>query len=99
MLNKLVKIASNQTDTCFLQFFFSFDSSPCCKKKKDYKNRASQQTLGSSNFAKGQIISECPYEIIVSPKIPTKKIPRFLSQPLRRGQIKNFIKPIMLNNP
>ena len=23
---------------------------------------------------KGQIISECPYEIIVSPKIPTKKI-------------------------
>ena len=27
---------------------------------------------------KGQIISECPYEIIVSPKIPTKKIPRFL---------------------
>ena len=29
-------------------------------------------------FVKGQIISECPYEIIVSPKIPTKKIPRFL---------------------
>ena len=27
---------------------------------------------------KGQIISECPYEIIVSPKIPTKKFPRFL---------------------
>ena len=48
---------------------------------------------------KGQIISECPYDIIVSPKIPTKKFPRFLPQPLRRGQIKNFIKPIMLNNP
>ena len=29
-------------------------------------------------FLKGQIISECPYEIIVSPKIPTKKFLRFL---------------------
>ena len=28
--------------------------------------------------SKGQIISECPYEIIVSPIRPTKKIPRFL---------------------
>ena len=28
--------------------------------------------------AKGQIISECPYEIIVCPKIATKKFPRFL---------------------
>ena len=27
---------------------------------------------------KGQIISECLYEIIVSPKIRTKKFPRFL---------------------
>ena len=48
---------------------------------------------------KGQIISECPYEIIVYLKIATKKFPRFLPWPLRRGQIKNFIKPIMLNNP
>ena len=48
---------------------------------------------------KGQIISECPYEIIVYPKIATKKFPRFLPWPLRRGQIKNFMKPIMLNNP
>ena len=47
---------------------------------------------------KGQIISECPYEIIVYPKVATKKFPRFLPWPLRRGQIKNFIKPIMLNN-
>ena len=30
-------------------------------------------------FTKGQIISECPYEIIVWTKIPTKKFPRFLS--------------------
>ena len=28
---------------------------------------------------KGQIISECPYEIIIYPKIATKKFPRFLS--------------------
>ena len=48
---------------------------------------------------KGQIISECPYEKIVCPKIATKKFLRFLPWPLRRGQIKNFIKPIMLNNP
>ena len=50
-------------------------------------------------ICKGQIISECPYEIIVYPKIATEKFPRFLTWPLRRGQIKNFIKPIMLNNP
>ena len=30
-------------------------------------------------FVKGQIISECPYEIILYPKIATKKFPRFLS--------------------
>ena len=40
------------------------------------------------NPSKGQIISECPYEIIVYPKIATKKFPRFLPWPLRRGQIK-----------
>ena len=39
---------------------------------------------------KGQIVSECPYEKIVSPKIPTKKFPRFLPKPLRRGQIKKI---------
>ena len=39
---------------------------------------------------KGQMISECPYEIIVCPKIATKKFPRFLPWPLRRGQIKKI---------
>ena len=39
---------------------------------------------------KGQIISECPYEIIVYPKIATKKFPRFLPWPLRRDQIKKI---------
>ena len=39
---------------------------------KRLKHRAKWTT------GKGQLISECPYEIIVSPKIPTKKFPRFL---------------------
>ena len=56
-------------------------------------------SLTRDTEAKGQIILECPYEIIVYPKIATKKFPRFLPWPLRRGQTKNFIKPIMLNNP
>ena len=51
------------------------------------------------NPSKGQIISECPYEIIVYPKIATKKFPRFLPWPLRRGQNKNFGKPVISNNP
>ena len=42
--------------------------------KKCYK----VEPYGQIRIAKGQIISECPYEIIISPKIPTKKIPRFL---------------------
>ena len=46
---------------------------------------------------KGQIISECPYEIIVYPKRPTKKFPRFLPQPLRRGQIKKINAPYYTN--
>ena len=29
-------------------------------------------------YAKGQLISECPYEKSVLSKIPTKKFPRFL---------------------
>ena len=56
-------------------------------------------TLYTVTSSKGQIILECPYKIIVHSKIATKKFPRFLPWPLRRGQTKNFIKPIMLNNP
>ena len=42
-------------------------------------NNSSEMYLDNNDEAdKGQIISECPYEIIVSPKIPTKKFPRFL---------------------
>ena len=36
---------------------------------------------------KGQIISECPYEIIACPKIATKKFPKFLPWPL--GEVKS----------
>ena len=57
------------------------------------------QDICSTGCTKGQIISECPYEKIVYPNIATKKFPRFLPWPLRRGQIINFIKPIKLNNP
>ena len=61
--------------------------------------RLTMDFFKSRSWIKGQIISECPYEKIVYPKIATKKFPRFLPWPLRRGQIINFIKPIVLNNP
>ena len=48
------------------------------------------QSITGRLTAKGQIVSECPYEKIVCPKIATKKIPRFLPYPLRRGQIKKI---------
>ena len=63
------------------------------------ETRRKKQTQRQKNVFKGEIISECPSEIIFYPKIATKKFPRFLPWPLRRGQIKNFIKPIVLNNP
>ena len=46
---------------------------------------------------KGQMISECPYEIIVCPKIETKKFPRFLPYHIRRGQIKKIKAPYYTN--
>ena len=76
---------------------------PCVFVWKTFSDRkTSQEKLDQFCFIadiKGQIISECPYEIIVYPKIATKKFLRFLPWPPRRGQIKNFNKPIMLNNP
>ena len=57
----------------------SFDLSQDSKKKEkellDLAVDILSSILGNS---KGQIISECPYEIIVYPKIATKKFPRFL---------------------
>ena len=40
--------------------------------------------MAKTAMTKGQIISKCPYEIIVYPKIATKKFLRSL----RKGQIK-----------
>ena len=68
-------------------------------KLRETNSIAQQKKQKIYGMNKGQTISECPYEKIVSPKIPMKKFPRFLPYPLRRGQIKNFIKPIMLNKP
>ena len=59
-------------------------------------NTVNTSVINKQFMDKGQIISECPYEIIIWTKIPTKKLPRFLPKTLRRGQIKNFTKPIML---
>ena len=48
------------------------------KSPEVFKKCYNVEPDGQTSFAKGQIISECPYEIIISPKIPTKKFPRFL---------------------
>ena len=41
--------------------------------------------------AKGQLVSKCPFGVIVWTKIPTKFFPGFLPQPLKRGQIKTVV--------
>ena len=41
--------------------------------------------------AKGQLISKSPFGVFKSPKQPTKFSPGFLSQPLKRGQIKKVV--------
>ena len=41
-------------------------------------NLAQTLKVCKATKTKGQIISECPYEIIVWTKIPTKNFPRFL---------------------
>ena len=50
-------------------------------------SQVSQVTMGAKKFSpitermrpsKGQLILKCPYEMIVSPKIPTKLFPGFL---------------------
>ena len=52
------------------------------------------ETLGSTlphgNRAKGQLNSELIYEVIVYPKMPTKKLPRFLPYALINFQGKNL---------
>ena len=49
-------------------------------EKKEFVLMVTKMSPTSNFFkSKGHIISECPYEIIVYPKIATKKFPRFLS--------------------
>ena len=53
-------------------------------KAGNQKYNSDPLTYGMSS--KGQLISECPFEILDFPKIP-KKIDRFLPQNLKSGQI------------
>ena len=57
---------------------------------KNFKRNMKSNNSKIKNVFKGQIISKCPYEKIVCPKLATKKFPRFLPWPLRRGQIKKI---------
>ena len=49
-------------------------------------------------IAKGQLISKCPFGVIVWTKIPTKFFPGFLPQPLKRGQIKKQCKRVKIKS-
>ena len=73
----------------FLATWYKHETFPCYYSKvnpwivlETYNPRcvscSSSISWEHSFTTKGQIISECPYDIIVSPKIPTKKFPRFL---------------------
>ena len=44
-----------------------------------------------SYLLKGQLISKCPFGVFKSTKKPTKILQGFLSQPLKRGQIKKVV--------
>ena len=46
---------------------------------------------------KGQIISECPYEIIISPIRPTKKIKNRIQRFDKSYNVSNFVRFIQLN--
>ena len=43
--------------------------------------------LGKVSTTKGQLISKCPFGVIVSTKIPTEKFDNFCPRNLKRGQI------------
>ena len=47
-------------------------------------------------FSKGQLISECPFDVLNFPKKPTKKFDKFLPQNLKGGEI-NKIKALSYN--
>ena len=54
---------------------------------KSNESRMEMTTIFSSNSTKGQLISQCPFGVIVSTKIPTKKFDNFCPRNLKRGQI------------
>ena len=74
----------------------NFEYHKCARSKGQLISKANCQAVNSSKkrtkefVFKSQIISECPYEKIVCPKIATKKFLRFLPWPLRRGEIKKI---------
>ena len=59
--------------------YFSLDSESGDLKTSAHLDREEISIFNLVAHAQGQIISECPYEMIVCPKIATKKFPRFLS--------------------
>ena len=76
--NSILNSKLNWTKLCFYQTDISIQGF----KLMIVMSNESRDSIMSSNLkqvSKGQIISECPYEIIVYPKIATKKFPRFLS--------------------
>ena len=58
--------------------------------KDNYLNLKSAPCAVQKGPTKGQLISKCPFGVIVRTKIPTKNFPRFLPQPLKRGQMKEI---------
>ena len=49
-------------------------------------------------LVEGQLISKCPFGVIVWTKIPTKFFPGFLSKPLKRYQIKKIVQESQSKN-
>ena len=54
--------------------------------KQELKDQ--DELIGKS---KGQLISKCPFRVIVWTKIPMNFFPGYLPQPLKRGQIKKVV--------
>ena len=57
---------------------------------KSNESRMEMTTIFSSNSTKGQLISQCPFGVIVSTKIPTEKIDKFCPRMGRADFVKFF---------
>ena len=64
-----------------IDFFFSFTT------PRDIRQSFTIYGHGVNEYSKGQLISKCPFGVIVSTKIPTKKFDNFCPRNLKRGQI------------